>query len=95
MRRTLRFEERGRHVMLWLDGIFVSRARFRYWLLDTMLRVVVSRCPADIFRTRNARMYYTLETLMDKAKRRELVQQMSTVANLIPGSIREKRNMRH
>ena len=31
---------------------------------------------------------------MDKTKRRELVQQMSTVTNLIPGSIGERRKMR-
>ena len=31
---------------------------------------------------------------MDKGKRRELVQHMSTATNLIPGSIGERRNMR-
>ena len=31
---------------------------------------------------------------MDKGKRRELVQQMSTVTNMIPGSIGERRKMR-
>ena len=41
LRRTLRFEEWGRYVMLWHDGRFMRHARFRYWLLDTMLRVMV------------------------------------------------------
>ena len=43
LRRTLRFEERGRYVMLRRDGRFMRRARFRRWLLDTMLRVIVPR----------------------------------------------------
>ena len=41
LRRTLRFEEWGRYVMLWHDGRFMRHTRFRYWLLDTMLRVMV------------------------------------------------------
>ena len=41
LRRTFRFEEWGRYVMLWHDGRFLRHTRFRYWLLDTMLRVMV------------------------------------------------------
>ena len=46
------------------------------------------------FSARKACQDYTLESLTDKGKRRELVQQMSTVTNLIPGSIGERRKMR-
>ena len=93
-RRTLHFEEWGRYVMLWHDGRFMRHTRFRYWLLDTMLRVMVPGVQRTFFRTRKASQDYTLESLTDKAKRRELVQQMSTVTNLIPGSIGERRKMR-
>ena len=41
LRRTRRFEEWGRYVMLWHDGRFMRHTRFRYWLFDTMLRIVV------------------------------------------------------
>ncbi len=94
LRRTLRFEEWGRYVMLWHDGRFMRHTRFRYWLLDTMLRVMIPGVQRTFFRTRKACADYTLESLMDKEKRRELVQQMSTVTNLIPGSIGERRKMR-
>ena len=94
LRRTLRFEEWGRYVMLWHDGRFMQHTRFRYWLLDTMLRVMVPGVQRTFFRTRQAASDYTLDSLMDKTKRRELVQQMSSVANMIPGSIGERRKMR-
>ena len=45
-------------------------------------------------RTLNVCQDYTLEYLLDKSKRHELAQQISTVANSIPGSIGERRNMR-
>ena len=94
LRRSLRFEEWGRYVMLWHDGRFMRHTRFRYWLLDTMLRVMVPGVQRTFFRTRKACQDYTLESLMDTKKRRELVQQMSSVANLIPGCIGERRKMR-
>ena len=93
-RRTLRFEEWGRYVMLWRDGHCLRRTRFRYWLSGTMLRVMVPGVQRTFFRTRRACQDYTLESLADKAKRRELVQQMSTVTKLAPGSIGERRKMR-
>ena len=45
-------------------------------------------------RTRQALQEDTLESVMDLYVRRELVQQMSSVTSAIPGSIRERRNMR-
>ena len=94
LHRTLRFEEWGRYVMLWHDGCFMRHTRFRYWLLDTMLRVMALGVQRTFFRTRKACQDYTLESFADKDKRRELVQQMSTATNLIPGSIGERRKMR-
>ena len=92
--RTLRFEEWGRYVMLWFDGRFMKHTRFRYWLLDTMLRVMVPGVQRTFFRTREACQDYTLQSLVDPKLRRELVQQMSTATNAIPGSIGERRKMR-
>ena len=45
-------------------------------------------------RTRQALQEDTLESVMDRHVRRELVQQMSSVTSVIPGTIRERRNMR-
>ena len=80
--------------MLWHDGRFMRHTRFRYWLLDTVLRVMVPGVQRTFFRTRKACEEYTLDSLMDKTKRRDLVQHMSTATNLIPGSIGERRKMR-
>eukprot|EP00969_Alexandrium_andersonii_P164197 7257057-Alexandrium_andersonii.AAC.1 len=80
--------------MMWHDGRFMRHTRFRYWLLDTMLRVMIPGAQRVFFRTRQACDAYTLESLTDASKRRELVQQMSSVANMIPGSIGERRKMR-
>ena len=45
-------------------------------------------------RTRQALQEDTLESVMDRYVRRELVQQMSSGTSVIPGTIRERRNMR-
>ena len=71
---TFRFEEWGRYVMLWHDGRFLRHTRFRYWLLDTMLRLLVPVVQRTFFRMRKACEDYTLGSLTDRAKRRELVQ---------------------
>ena len=92
--RSLRFEEWGRYVMLWHDSRFMQHTRFRYWLLDTMLRVMAPGVQRVFFRTRKACQDFTLESLMDQQQRRQLVQQMSSVTNMIPGSIGERRQMR-
>ena len=80
--------------MLWFDGRFMRHTRFRYWLLDTMLRVMSPGVQRTFFRTRKALQDYTLESLLDPALRRELVQQMSSATSAIAGSIGERRNMR-
>ena len=45
-------------------------------------------------RTRQALQEDTLESVMDRHVRRELVQQMSSATSAIAGSICERRNMR-
>ena len=52
----------------------MRHTRFRYWLLDTMLRVLVPGMQRTFFRTCQAAENYTLESLVDKERRRELVQ---------------------
>ena len=49
----------------------MQHARFRYWLLDTMLRVMVPGVQRVFSRTRQAAQDYSLKSLMDKTKRRE------------------------
>ena len=73
------------------DWRFMRHTRFRYWLLGTMLRVMVPSVQRVFFRTRQASDAYTLESLTDVSKRRELVQHMSSITNMIPGSIGERR----
>ena len=80
--------------MLWFDGRFMRHTRFRYWLLDTSLRVIVPGVQRTFFRTSEALQDYTLESLRDPALRQGLVQQMSSATSAIRGSIGERRNMR-
>ena len=80
--------------MMWHDGRLMRHTRFRYWLLGTTLRVMVPGVQRVFFRTRQASDAYTLESLTDVSKRREFVQHMSSITNMIPGSIGERRKMR-
>ena len=59
-----------------------------------MLRVLVPGVHRIFFCACQAAENYTLESLVDGKRRHELVQQMSTATNLIPGSIVERRQMR-
>jgi hypothetical protein len=92
--KLLKFEEWGRYVMMWHDGRFARHTRFRYWLLDTSLRLMTPGMQRTFFKTREAACQYTLEDLEDKQTRRNLVQQMSTATNQLPGSVGERRKMR-
>ena len=92
--RLLKFEEWGRYVMKWHDGRFMRHTRFRYWLLDTSLRLMTPGMQRTFFRTRKAATDYTLEDLQKNDVRKNLVQQMSSATNQLPGSIGERRKMR-
>ena len=92
--KLLRFEEWGRFVMLYHDGRFARHTRFRYWLLDTELRLMTPGMQRTFFKTREVASKYTLHDLEDKNIRKNLVQQMSTATNQLPGSVGERRKMR-
>ena len=92
--RLLTFSQWGRFVMTWHDGRFARHTRFRYWLLDTSLRAMAPSMQHTFLKTHAAAKDYTLQDLEDRAKRRDLVQQMSTSTSRLPGSVGERRNMR-
>jgi hypothetical protein len=94
MNTLLKFEEWGRFVLLWHDGRFIRHPRFRYWLLDTVLRTMTPGIQRTFFKTRVAATQHTLEDLLVPAVRKNLVQQMSTATSRIPGSVGERRKMR-
>ena len=56
----------------------MRHTRFRYWLLDTVLRTMTPGMQRTFFKTRSAATQYTLEVLLDKKTRKNLVQQMSS-----------------
>ena len=72
----------------------MKHTMFSYWLLDTMLRVMIPGVQRTFVRTRQAAQYYNRESLMDRKVRRELVQQLPSASNAIPGPIGERRQMR-
>ena len=90
----MKFDEWGRYVMTWHDGRFMRHTRFRYWLLDTSLRLMTPGMQRTFFRTREA-ANRPLEELHNKTVRKNLIQQMSTVTSGLPGSVGERRKMRH
>ena len=92
--KLLSFEEWGRFVMMWHDGRFSRHSRFRYWLLDTTLRLMTPTMKRTFFKTREAAIDFTLADLEDKGTRRNLVQQMSSATSKLPGSVGERRKMR-
>ena len=94
MQKLLKFEEWGRFVLLWHDGRFMRHPRFRYWLLDTVLRSVTPGMQRTFFTTRNVATQYSLDDLLDPATRKSLVTQMSTATSRLPGSVGERRKMR-
>ena len=94
MQKLLKFEEWGRFVLLWHDGRFMRHPRFRYWLLDTVLRTMTPGMQRTFFKTRAVATQYSLEDLLVPATRKILVQQMSTVTSKLPGSVGERRKMR-
>ena len=55
----LRFEAWGRCAMLWHDGWCIRHTRFRYWLLDTMLRVMTPAMQRASFPARTRRPHTT------------------------------------
>ena len=69
----LSFSAWGKYVMMWHDGRFMRHTRFRYWLLDTMLRSMTPSMQRVFLKTHAAAADYTLEDLQDKTKCKDLV----------------------
>ena len=81
-------------VMQWHDGRFMRHTRFRYWALNTWLRMETPKCREVFLRRMPGAQEVTLKDLQDPAARKKIVQQMATVARAIPGSVGERRHMR-
>ena len=84
----------GRYVLQWHDGRFMRHSRFRYWFLDTWLRMKTPGAQNVFLRMHKEARDLTLEDLTTVASRRKLVQQMGTASANIPGSVGERRKMR-
>ena len=84
----------GRYVLQWHDCRFMRHTRFRYWYLDTWLRMKTPGVQNVFVRMHRDAADLTLNDLATSESRRKLVQQMSTVSSNIPGSIGERRKMR-
>ena len=80
--------------MMWHDSRFMRHSRFRYWFLDTSLRMMTPTMRRTFFKTREAATDYTLADLEDKETRKNLGQQMSSATSKLPGSVGERRKMR-
>ena len=81
-------------MLLWHDGRFMRHTRFRYWLLDTILRLQTPTLKTIFFNTRKAAADYTLGDLEKKDVRQNLVQQMSASTRNLRGTVGERRKMR-
>ncbi len=84
----------GRYVLQWHDGRFMRHTRFRYWFLDTWLRMKTPGTKNTFFRVRPDAVDITLDDIRDPKARRNLAQKMSTIYSNIPGGIGERRKMR-
>ena len=92
-RRPL-FIDWGRHVLQWHDGRFMRHSRFRYWLLNTWLRMRSPGVKDVFYRVNPHARDLTVEQLQDKRRLRTLVQQMTTASGQLPGTFGEVRQMR-
>ena len=88
------FETWVRHVMLWGDHRAMTHKRFRYWALNTMLRVKAAQMRTVFYRQNPGDKDLTPEMLSTKEARQALVKKMVTVTQGIPGSMGERWAMR-
>ena len=89
-----KFADWGRHVMQWHDGRAMRHTRFRYWLLNTILRLKTPRTRNVFYHTSAGAEDLLLSDLRDPARRKQIVQRMTTASALLPGSVGERRQMR-
>ena len=89
-----KFADWGRRVIQWHDGRAMRHTRFRYWLLNTNLRLQTPGTRSIFYSTTAGADDLVLADLKDKAKRRQIVQKMTTASSSLPGSVGERRSMR-
>ena len=88
------FDEWGRHVLQWHDGRFMRHTRFRYWFLNTWLRMKTPGIRDLYWRNHEDAQDLTMGDLADMSLRKKVVQQMTTISSNLPGSLGERRTMR-
>jgi hypothetical protein len=84
----------GRTIMQWHDGRFMRHTRFRYWFLNTWLRMKTPGARQVFYRVHENMANLTLAQLRSHELRLKVVQQMATAASNIPGTMGERRTMR-
>ena len=84
----------GRTIMQWHDGRFMRHTRFRYWFLNTWLRMKTPGARQVFYRVHENMAHLTLAQLRSHELRLKVVQQMATAASNIPGTMGERRTMR-
>ena len=80
--------------MQWHDGRAMRHTRFRYWLLNTILRLKTPGTRNVFYHTNAGAEDLLLSDLRDPARRKQIVQRMTTASALLPGSVGERRQMR-
>jgi hypothetical protein len=90
----LDFASWGKYVMQYHDQRFMRHNRFRYFFLNTWLRMKTPGIRSVFWKIHSELGDLRLEHLQDNALRKKIVQQMTTATANIPGSLGEKRHMR-
>jgi len=84
----------GKHVLQYHDQRFMRHLRFRYFFLNTWLRMKTPGVRSVFWKIHSELGDLKLEHLQDSALRKKVIQQMTTATANIPGSLGEKRYMR-
>ncbi len=84
----------GKHVLQYHDQRFMRHPRFRYFFLNTWLRMKTPGVRSVFWKIHSELGDLKLEHLQDNALRKKVIQQMTTATANIPGSLGEKRYMR-
>lgn len=84
----------GRTIMQWHDQRFMRHTRFRYFFLNTWLRMKTPGMRQVFFRTHPGAEDLTMDQLRSPETKLKVVQQMATAASNIPGTMGERRKMR-
>ena len=83
----------GKHVMLQADGRGLRHPRFRYWLLNTLLRKRALGARVGFWQQVPGGQDLTIDMLA-RDKKRSLVRKMIGVTQAVPGALGERLSMR-